>query len=162
MIVYKITNILNGKLYFGITKYSLQKRWNEHKCKSKSGKSHLYLAIRKYGITNFIIEKICECKTEYEMYDLEVYFIKLHKTNNPDFGYNNSIGGEFSSKGKKLSEETKLKISKYQKERIRKPHSEETKKRMRDAALKNKSYLNLKKTYGHNKGKPAHNKKQRN
>ncbi len=159
MIVYKITNNINGKLYFGITKCDLNKRWAEHKCKSKTNNSHLGLAIRKYGIVNFKIESIKVCDSESEMYDLEVEFIKEYKTNNPLFGYNNSTGGETSSKGKKLSKEAKVKISEYQKTRDRKPHSEETKLKMREAALKNKSYLNLIKSYGHNKGKPAHNKK---
>lgn len=134
MIVYKITNILDNKLYFGITKCSLQKRWNEHKCKSKCGKTHLYYAIRKFGINNFIIEEVFKCNTEHEMYELEIDLIKKYKTNNPKFGYNNSSGGELSSKGKKLSNETKLKISKFQKERLREPHSEETKLKMKLAS----------------------------
>ena len=161
MIVYKITNTVNNKLYFGVTKCALQKRWNEHKSKSRSSKSHLNLAMRKYGISSFLIEKVKDCDSEIEMYDLEINLIKKHKTNNPIFGYNNSIGGEVSSSGKKISNETRKKISEYQKSRVRNPHSAETKAKMREAALKNKSYLNLKKSYGHNKGKPAHNKGKR-
>jgi len=160
MIVYKITNIINNKLYFGITKCSLNKRWNEHKCKSKSCKSHLYLSIKKYGITNFIIEKICDCETEDEMYDLEIYFIKTNKTNNPKYGYNNSSGGEVSSKGKKLSNETKLKISNYQKQRVRKPHSEETKKNMSIASKGRDMSLAVKSSALKRKGKPSLNRKK--
>ncbi len=159
MIVYKITNTFNGKLYFGITKCSLSKRWNEHKSKARSGKSHLNISIRKYGVSVFKIEKIYESSIESEIYEIEIDLIKKYKTNNSLFGYNNSIGGEISSKGKKLSNETKLKISNYQKTRLRKPHSNETKSKMREAALKNKSYLNLLKSKGHNKGKSAKNKR---
>ena len=130
MIVYKITNKINGKLYFGISKCSIKKRWNEHKSKSRSGKSHLSLAIKKYGVSSFCIELIRECFSEKEMYDLEIDFIKKYKTNNPLYGYNNSCGGEVSSKGKTLSDETRRKISEYQKVRDRKPHSEQAKKNM--------------------------------
>lgn len=130
MIVYKIINKINGKLYFGITKCSVQKRWNEHKSKAKNGKTHLALAIRKYGIENFIIEKILECVSEQEMYETEINLISKYKTNNPSFGYNNSTGGEFSSKGKKLSIEARKKISEFQKLRIRKPMSDETKNKI--------------------------------
>jgi group I intron endonuclease len=138
MVVYKITNIINGKFYFGITMCSLSKRWTEHKCKSKSSKSHLALAMVKYGVDNFIIEKISDCDSEDKMYELEVSLIKQFKTNNPEFGYNNSIGGEISSKGKKISDETRGKLSEYQKYRARKPHSQETKDKIGRANKGNK------------------------
>jgi group I intron endonuclease len=134
MIVYRIKNKQNGKLYFGITKCRLKKRWNEHKCKSKTGKSHLHNAMRKYGIDSFDIETVKVCDSEDEMYSLEVSLIKNHKTNNPKYGYNNSIGGEKSSLGKRLSEEVKAKISKSQKGKKRRPHSIEARKKMSESA----------------------------
>ena len=33
-IVYKITNIINDKLYFGVTQQELKIRWQQHKCNS--------------------------------------------------------------------------------------------------------------------------------
>ena len=50
MWVYKITNLINQKCYIGITN-NLNKRWESHK-KCKDNKP-LYLAFKKYGITNF-------------------------------------------------------------------------------------------------------------
>lgn len=158
MILYKIENKINNKVYIGITKCSILKRWSEHKCKSKNSKKHLYASMRKHGIDNFEITLIKKFDDENEMYKSEIDYIQIYNSNNPIYGYNNSIGGEISSLGKKLSMETKNKISKYQKDRIRTPHSLETKNKMKIAALSNKSYINLIKSYGHNKGKEAKNK----
>ena len=132
--VYLIKNTVNDKRYYGITKCSIKKRWYEHKCRSKSSNSHLYRAIRLYGIDNFSIHLINIFHTEEEMYNREIELIARYKTNDRRFGYNNSIGGESSSLGKKLSVESRNKISTYQKNRKRKPHSEETKKNMSKAA----------------------------
>lgn len=157
MIVYRITNKVNGKLYFGITKRKLQKRWNEHKHNSKCKKSHLYLAMRKYGIENFIIEIVKVCDSDIEMYGLEKELIKKHNSNNKEFGYNNSIGGEVSSKGKSLSDETKKKISEYQKNRKRKPHSEKTKIKIRESAKGRDMSKAIRKSSKKRKGKQSHN-----
>ena len=51
-IIYKITNIINNKVYIGQTVHSLQRRWTQHiidayNCKSKN--NHFQNAIRKYG-----------------------------------------------------------------------------------------------------------------
>lgn len=134
MICYKITNLINNKVYIGVTKNTLSKRWNEHKSKSNSSNRHLYKSIKKYGICNFNIEVIKIFDNEVDMYNYEIESIKKYKSTNRLFGYNNSIGGEKSSKGKRLSLETKEKISKYQKNRLRLPHSEETKKKMSEKA----------------------------
>lgn len=127
-IVYKITNTINNKFYFGVTQQTLKKRWQQHKCNSNRKSYHLYNAIKKYGFKNFNIELVFEFNTKKEMLDKEIELISLHKTYDRMFGYNNSTGGESSRKGCKLTQEQKNKISEYQKKRIRKPHSEETKK----------------------------------
>ena len=159
MTVYRIKNKENGKLYFGITKCRLNKRWNEHKCKSKNGKSHLHYAIRKYGIDCFDIEIVRVCESEDEMYSLEIDLIKKHKTNNPKYGYNNSIGGEKSSLGKRLSKEAKAKISKYQKGKKRKPHSIDVRKKMSESAKGRDMSRAVNKSAELRRGKPAKNRR---
>jgi len=158
-LVYKITNNINSKLYFGITKCSLQKRWNEHRhnsLKSKK-KSHLCLAIKKYGIENFTIELVKECLSEKEMYNMEINLIKEYRTNEREYGYNNSKGGESSSFGKTVSDETRLLISKYQTERKRNPHSGKAKENMRAAAKGRDMTIPVLASAKLRKGKPALN-----
>jgi len=81
--IYKITNLINGKTYIGKTT-NLEARWTLHKWAARSGKKNrLYVAMRKYGIENFTIEKIGEG------YDIEeVIAINEHA---PD--YNMTAGG---------------------------------------------------------------------
>lgn len=157
MILYKIENIINNKCYFGITKCSLNKRWNEHKCKCKNSKKHLYVSMRKYGIDNFKISLIKEFDNEDEMYLSEINYIMLYNTNNPKYGYNNSTGGELSSLGKKLSNETKFKISNYQKNRKRTPHSKETKISMSLSAKGRDMSKAIESSANKRRGKKAHN-----
>lgn len=58
MIIYKITNLINNKIYIGLTTCSLKERWNNHRHCVKSDPRHLYCSMRKYGIENFKIEQI--------------------------------------------------------------------------------------------------------
>lgn len=158
MIVYKIINLINSKLYFGITKCSLKKRWKEHKSKSKYAQNHLYLAIRKYGLENFNIEVVKECDSEHEMYELEIKLIQKHKTNNRLFGYNNSTGGEKSSLGQKLSDQAKKSISEFQKNRKRTNHTEDAKIKMRESAKGRKMWNAIYASVLSRIGKPSKNR----
>lgn len=61
--IYKITNLINGKIYIGQTTCSIEDRWKEHLHSAKKSVSEnrpLYRAINKYGKENFSIEKIEE------------------------------------------------------------------------------------------------------
>ena len=59
MIIYKLTNIINGKEYVGQTIFTLDERWKEHVAESKLKRSNdrlLCKALRKYGTENFGIK----------------------------------------------------------------------------------------------------------
>ena len=131
--IYKITNLVNNKIYIGKTK-NIEKRWKRHIYLAKTGfKRHLYEAMRKYGIDNFSIEIIDECKDGEE--DIrEKYWIRKTQSYKNTIGYNKSFGGEGGntwslnnhkketsekisekSKGHKLSEEARKRIAESKK-----------------------------------------------
>ena len=105
--IYKITNLINGKIYIGQSQ-NIYKRWNAHQKRpfnsnSTEYNSPLYRAIRKEGLDNFKMEIITECAKE-ELNELEIYYIKKYNACNRKYGYNISIGGQ-NSIPKKLSDE---------------------------------------------------------
>lgn len=105
MIVYKITNQVNDKIYIGQIRYSLAHRWSAH-CRLKSHCSALAGAIQKYGRQSFIkeivIDSICPVVITYQ----EQKLIRELHTIAPN-GYNLTIGGE----GAAHTEQAKRKLS---------------------------------------------------
>lgn len=85
-------NIHNGKMYFGITRNTPEKRWN--KGKGYSNNEYFTRAIKKYGWDEgFSHEVILSGLTEKEASEKEKFYIRKYKTNNRDYGYNIAVGG---------------------------------------------------------------------
>jgi len=127
MIIYKITNKINGKVHIGQTIHSLDDRWQQHIRNAKKGvRTHFYSAIRKYGENNFEPEVICEATTKEELNLLETYYIQEYDS--IDVGYNMVDGGnnnvmfipEVNQHHKDVvrSEENRTKISNSMKKKI--------------------------------------------
>lgn len=114
-LIYKFTNKINGKIYVGQTKETLQERVRRHK-KDKSPTKFLN-ALRFYGIQNFNIEKIDDANSIEELNNKEIFWIKKLKTFGKN-GYNLTKGGKGTS-GYKVSIKTKQKISKKVKEYLK-------------------------------------------
>lgn len=94
-IIYKITNIVNNKIYIGQTIMPLRTRWNAHKTRfNYNCKTGLYGAMHKYGIENFNIEEIGKYPRE-ELDNMEKYYIE--KYNSFNYGYNLTLGGQGAS-----------------------------------------------------------------
>ena len=113
----------NGKRYVGITTYPKPEyRWQEGR--GYRYNKHFYSAILKYGWNNFQHE-VFEVDSAEEMYRKEIELISFYHSNDPEYGYNNSTGGEKSGLGCKCSEETKKKISKANRKRWSDPEYRE-------------------------------------
>jgi predicted GIY-YIG superfamily endonuclease len=96
MLVYMITNNVNGHRYIGITVCTLEKRWREHRSAANTGsQKRLYKAMRKYGVENFGIEKIYDATSFEDLQQAEKKFIVQYETHaSLNKGYNLTSGGE--------------------------------------------------------------------
>lgn len=126
--VYKIECKPNGKLYIGITRFTLAKRWRAHR--SRAGNFHTAIAnsINKYGPDQFAISALAVVETLDEAVSLERHHIATLGTMTPR-GCNLTTGGEYR---KVLSAEARQKISVKAKGRV---YSEATRQKMSAAGL---------------------------
>ena len=126
--VYVHTNKVDGKRYVGITCQNPARRW-----RNGNGyylNDHFYRAINKYGWDNFTHEIIKAGLSKEAACELEKRLINEYRTNDPNFGYNKSEGGENPCQGFKMSKETRAVMSAKRKGR---PMSEETKRKLSEA-----------------------------
>lgn len=93
-VIYKVTNLINGKCYIGQTIRSFSRRKSSHlnSALRKSDKMIFHSAIRKYGVENFKWEILEECRTKDSLNRREREYIKELKTHVP-LGYNLNNGG---------------------------------------------------------------------
>lgn len=98
-IIYKATNKINNKIYIGQTTNSLTRRKTNHYAAARTKKDTLFFhkAIRKYGEDNFIWEVLKQADTREELNELECFYIKQYNSNNSEYGYNMTAGGDSHS-----------------------------------------------------------------
>ena len=76
MIIYRITNNLNGMIYIGQTRKTVAERVKQHIYRqSKIGK-----AMTKYGTENFSIDVIDHADTQEELDSLERFWIAFYNS----------------------------------------------------------------------------------
>jgi hypothetical protein len=87
--IYKITNLVNGKIYIGSTIRTMAKRWSGHLTDVKKGsQAYFHKAIRKYGPDQFKYEVIFVVIDRSRLEELESYFIELYNSKVEHIGYN--------------------------------------------------------------------------
>lgn len=123
MIIYRIRNKINNKVYIGQTVQTLNNRKTQHKHDSLRAKYPINFAIAKYGFDNFTFEIIHECKTLFDLNQMEKFYIWVYGSTNPKFGYNLQCGG---SDNFYISNKTRKNMSKAQ--RLRFSRAEEKEK----------------------------------
>ena len=150
MIIYKVTNLINGKIYIGQTKHSLEHRKQRHLQRARNGaNNHLYQAIRKYGESNFKWEVIHTTDDKDELNFLETYYIGMYDSikngyNMVDGGDNNIMNVErvrLKHCSTMRTQETRSKISKSMKEyRKSHPFTKEHRRRLSEKAMGNHNF----------------------
>lgn len=154
MIIYKTTNLLNGKIYIGQDLYNNPNYYG-------SG-IRLKNAIKKYGKENFRKDILEYCTSQEQLNSREKHWIACFKSTDRSIGYNISPGGDGGPlfKGYKHTEETKAKmrevhtgvgLSEEARKKISlskkgKKRSEEIRRKMSDYRMGNKFHLGKKHT----------------
>lgn len=100
-IIYRVTNIINGKVYIGQTVEGLIRRRWSHESKAILSKSPTYFwrAVKKYGKENFEWKILEYCNSKEELDLAEEWYIRCYKTFvgfDDCCGYNCTLGGEGS------------------------------------------------------------------
>ena len=139
---YKVTNLLDSKYYYGV-----------HKTEDLNDNYYgsgirIYNAVKKYGKNKFKKEIVLQFNTYQEALDYEAFIVDASLLLDPSC-YNLKEGGKGGSfKGRKISEETRQKMSKSSKDRAYQPHTEETKEKIRKK-IKDKTNFNKGKHINH-------------
>jgi group I intron endonuclease len=94
MVIYKITNLVNNKIYIGQT---IQKnpmmRWYSHLADARRGKkSYLLDSIRKHGVENFLWEVIDHATSLDDLNTKEEYWLNYYRDQDI-IAYNNRNAG---------------------------------------------------------------------
>ena len=100
----------NNKKYIGITS-NIKRRWGKNGYGYRNNKL-FKRAIDKYGwdnIEHLILEKNI---TLDDAKQKEIEYIAHHKTTNPKYGYNISIGGDYTTTGYKFTKKQRENLSK--------------------------------------------------
>lgn len=179
--VYKHTSP-SGKVYIGITNQKPEHRWRNGT--KYTHNEHFTAAIEMYGWDNFAHEIIANKLTRSEAVEMEIALIAKYKSNQREYGYNITPGGDHyrhtkesrqkigqAGRGRRHTEETRRKMSESRKGE--KSHfygkapwckgkhlSEETKQKLSEAHKgKTLSPAHRQKLSEAHKGKPATNQK---
>lgn len=132
MYIYKITNVVNGKVYIGQSMRDIQQRFIRHINDSLNGKldTHFARAIRKYGKDNFSIELIDTANDQNELNQKEQYWIRYYDSVRSGYNETDAIykcgGNTYMSKNEYEMREISEKIS-LSKLGARNPHSRKIK-----------------------------------
>ena len=110
MLIYKMTNNINGKIYVGQTTQTLKERMRKHKTTTKV---LVDKEIAKYGYDNFTVEVIDHASTKEELDEKERKWIAFYNCIIPN-GYNLCNGGS-TTEGYHHTDEAKTKMSRAKK-----------------------------------------------
>lgn len=130
-------NVLNGRLYFGITERSLRRRVSDHVSCAKNSPYRFHRALRKYGRDGFEWIEVAHVPSRSEAVLVEHALIATFRTMDVDCGYNSTLGGEGVTgprlyrkcmKGRKLTDEHRQKLREAWK--TRPPMTDETRAKL--------------------------------
>lgn len=137
----------SGKSYIGMTCQDVDKRWK--KGFGYDTQPAFHRAIQKYGWDNIEHEILAEGLSKEEACEMEIKLIAEFKSNDPEFGYNLTTGGD-GANGLVIPEDLRKKLSdsaKGNKWKAGKPISEETRRKLSESHKGKPGYWTGKKRY---------------
>lgn len=94
--VYIIKNLVNSKVYVGVTIRGYKLRFKEHMNSYKNGLTTKFsCAVNEIGAENFYVELLCTAN-ESNWEEKEKYYIEKYKSTDDRYGYNTVQGGKFN------------------------------------------------------------------
>ena len=99
-ILYKITNMINGKVYIGKTK-NIIRRAHDYvsEYSHKTGKRRsVWRAMQEYGIDSFKMTILDVVDDKYSAAEKELNYIETYNSYDPDVGYNTSMQSVINQK----------------------------------------------------------------
>ena len=121
MIIYKVTNKINNKVYIGQTTLSLDERRKYHykESRRKNDTTYFHNALNKYHYEDFVWEILEDNIDNIDtLNEKEIYYISKYNSTDRNVGYNLKAGG---NGGGTNSESTKNKIGITTKEKWSNP-----------------------------------------
>ena len=101
--IYKYTNLINGKVYIGQTKQTLEQRDYKHQTQLNDN-TYFHRAIKKYGRDNFSLELVEDNIPFNELDEKEKYYINYFESFYvTGKGYNLTQGGQWGPQTQKLT-----------------------------------------------------------
>ena len=99
MYIYKTTNLINGKIYVGLSTKTVEEGTKYY----GSGKL-INKAIKQYGLENFTKEILTrDIEDKKQLAKLEVEFIKEYNSTDRNIGYNISAGGDLNPDSQRVA-----------------------------------------------------------
>jgi len=106
-IIYKITNLVNGKIYIGQTKRDINIRMADH---VKRNKYYVQRSLNKYGLESFAVSIIDEADTKRAIDEKEIHWIKFYNCRSPR-GYNCTKGGDGNDNPRSAETREKVRLA---------------------------------------------------
>lgn len=91
--IYKWTNLINNKIYIGMTVNPRQRVAQYKNAVKYESQDVIHRALRKYGFHNFTYELIAFFDNFYMANDAEIFYIALFNSRDSSIGYNVAAGG---------------------------------------------------------------------
>lgn len=136
--IYRIRNLITGKIYIGQTTMHFIKRYWHHQWKLSNcshDNKHLQAAQLKYGEENFVFEVLHVLKDGEDINKLEIEYIQFFDSDDGKHGYNIQHGGQEKKLVEYVSSEAhKLVGAKNREHLLGRKLPEETKKYMKESA----------------------------